>query len=574
MCCEADWKREVVPDHKFDFINVKEFHKGDIWTRIKYILRYVFLLKSVAVYALDIFTAVTMVSSDHWTNAITSKCDSDCVVDVQFKIAKWVFVGCIIFSFLLLAYETYKAKRVIDSRDISYAFTNLLANDYYSFRSYDNFCLFCQIESSSKKKDDLAFFIFFTFKGWKRLLLADGPRQSINAILLYSFAAANNFQTSDIPAYWDNSLVTALLLFSMIFTVLVFAGSLLLLIVAAVTYIPLLCYIQGNLKEYVCHKIDKRIADLIKKKQRQRIARAAAIDKKRAMAGGVAGTSMGRRTSKDGGSDLDGYGYGRTPQPTLPQVSLDDEDYQDDIKLRAKIKAERAGMNFPSSTPAPNEYPPAPPAMGGEYGMYHEYGSSTSLVGNAAPLGISYPPSVVIPGPGGPAPPHSNSMSSLPSLPSYSSVNVNAENRQQQAPPPLPHSNSNSNSLQSISRYTPGGQGQPSGRVSPYDRHDQYGHYDHYDSYDSYTQDYFSQPLIVQPPLPPASQLQPQPQPQLSSSSSSTSQPYTLGSYQLQPQTRVVNGQGYTPAPTPGYVTRDQYMYDTSSSAYGGYGGR
>lgn len=69
-----------------------------------------------------------------WTNAITSKCDSDCVVDVQFKIAKWVFVGCIIFSFLLLAYETYKAKRVIDSRDISYAFTNLLANDYYSFR--------------------------------------------------------------------------------------------------------------------------------------------------------------------------------------------------------------------------------------------------------------------------------------------------------------------------------------------------------------------------------------------------------------------------------------------------------
>lgn len=69
-----------------------------------------------------------------WTNAITSRCDSDCAVDVQFKIAKWVFVGCIIFSFLLLGYETYKAKKVIDSRDISYAFTNLLANDYYSFR--------------------------------------------------------------------------------------------------------------------------------------------------------------------------------------------------------------------------------------------------------------------------------------------------------------------------------------------------------------------------------------------------------------------------------------------------------
>jgi hypothetical protein len=39
-----------------------------------------------------------------------------------------------------------------------------------------------------------------------------------------------------------------MLLFSMIATVLIFAGSLVLLIAAAVLYIPLLCYIQGNLK--------------------------------------------------------------------------------------------------------------------------------------------------------------------------------------------------------------------------------------------------------------------------------------------------------------------------------------
>jgi len=32
-----------------------------------------------------------------------------------------------------LGYETWKAKTVVDSRDISYAFTNLIANDYYSF---------------------------------------------------------------------------------------------------------------------------------------------------------------------------------------------------------------------------------------------------------------------------------------------------------------------------------------------------------------------------------------------------------------------------------------------------------
>ncbi|WWD21740.1 hypothetical protein CI109_106227 [Kwoniella shandongensis] len=413
MCCEAEWKREVVPDHKFDFINVREFHKTDIWTRIKYIFRYVWLLKSIVVYGLDIFTAATMIVSDHWTNSLTAKCDYGCAVDVKYSIAKWVFVGCIIFSFLLLAYETYRAKKVVDSRDISYAFTNLIANDYYSFRSYDNFCLFCQIESSSKKKDDFAFFVFFTFKEWKRLILADGPRQSINALLLYSFGKANNFQTSDIPAYWDNSAVTAMLLFSMIFTVLIFLGSMVLLIVAAVCYIPLLCYIQGNLKEYVCHKVDKRITELIKKNTRQRIARAAAMEKK--MANGAMTKSDYAQTS-----------LGLVPQPTLPQVMLDDDE---DMRMRtARTKARQAGKEMPSSDFASFKDAEAgyasQPSAGyeyrppGEYPVYQnysdEFNSSTNLTANAAPLGISYPPPVA------PAPPiPSYSYSSAPTQPSF-----------------------------------------------------------------------------------------------------------------------------------------------------------
>jgi hypothetical protein len=39
-----------------------------------------------------------------------------------------------------LAYESRKTKRIIASRDISYAFTNVMANYYYSLRgsSYNN----------------------------------------------------------------------------------------------------------------------------------------------------------------------------------------------------------------------------------------------------------------------------------------------------------------------------------------------------------------------------------------------------------------------------------------------------
>ena len=35
-----------------------------------------------------------------------------------------------------LAYEAYKAKKIIASRDISYAFTNVMANNYYSLSEF------------------------------------------------------------------------------------------------------------------------------------------------------------------------------------------------------------------------------------------------------------------------------------------------------------------------------------------------------------------------------------------------------------------------------------------------------
>jgi hypothetical protein len=84
-------------------------------------------------------------------------------------------------------------------------------------KSYDHFCFFSQINNSKKKKDDFAFFVFFTFKGWKRLLLADAPRQVINGITLYSFARSVNF-TTDISKWYEGSFAKASVLLSMAFT--------------------------------------------------------------------------------------------------------------------------------------------------------------------------------------------------------------------------------------------------------------------------------------------------------------------------------------------------------------------
>ena len=93
------------------------------------------------------------------------------------------------------------------------------------------------------------------------MLLADGPRQSINALTLYAVyqsKKSNKGEWYDLTKYFrGNTLIASALTLSTLFTVLIFVGSLLLLIAAALLYVPLLCHIRGNLKEYCCHKVDK-----------------------------------------------------------------------------------------------------------------------------------------------------------------------------------------------------------------------------------------------------------------------------------------------------------------------------
>lgn len=314
------WKREAVPDHKFDFVDTREFTDNGFGMRMKYLWLYLLVLKSFLVYIADIFSAITMLTTEGWSNEIFNKCESTVgCISVPFYIGKWVFVGSIIFGFLLLGYESRKSKKIVASRDISYAFTNVIANNYYSLRSYDHFCFFDHISSSTKTSDDFAFFVFFTFKTWKRLLLSDAPRQTINILTLYAVyfvkSKAKDFTWYDPRSYFAGSgMSTSLLTATTFFTTTIFVGSMLLLIVACICYIPLLMHIRGNLKEYCCHKVDKRIDAIIKRRNKQRMADEAKKAQKEA-----AGDFSHLKNKK---GEIVGKAL---PQPTLPSVSLDDD---------------------------------------------------------------------------------------------------------------------------------------------------------------------------------------------------------------------------------------------------------
>ncbi|KAF9954665.1 hypothetical protein BGZ72_004423 [Mortierella alpina] len=301
----AHWKREYVQDHKFDFINVDDFVDNSCWCQFRYSLVFAAIIRGILVYCSDIFTAANLLANSN-ENSFVPKTGVQLELfgKLPFEVYKWLFSGCILLGFLLLGLEIRRARAIVISRDISYAFTSLIASRYYTVRSYPHFCFFSQINNSKKTVDEVAFFCFFTFRNWKRLMLADAPRQVINGTILYQtfheHFDSTFFDWNSIIGEGNKFIYKKIALGTMIFTVFMFALSLLMLISAVVMYIPLVSHIQGNLKEYCCHKIDKRIDELIRKKSRTRAADEAG------------------KNAKDGAMT-------NLQQPTLPQVDVLDE---------------------------------------------------------------------------------------------------------------------------------------------------------------------------------------------------------------------------------------------------------
>ncbi|KAK9762112.1 Potassium transporter [Basidiobolus ranarum] len=267
MCCgggDAKWKREVINDHKFDFVDVDEFYENRFLTKFKYCFVFLFTIKSILIYVLDIYTAVMLIFFNSWTSGIDQNL-------AKLDYIRWIFVGSILASYVLLFFEAKKARAVILSGDISFTFTSIIANRYYTLRSYAHYCLFNQIHKQKRFKDELAFFVFFALKGWKRLFFAEAPRRFVNGYTLFFSIKHEINQLGD--WYLGLTIDKKISLITMAIPCILFIISAIRTIFAAILYIPLVCEIRGNLKEYCCHKIDKRIAELLRTRNRKRIMR-------------------------------------------------------------------------------------------------------------------------------------------------------------------------------------------------------------------------------------------------------------------------------------------------------------
>lgn len=234
-------------------------------TSFRYIFGYIFTIVSciisLAAFGSDLYTCVVLLAYDRWTSNIQPV--------VPFSISRWIFAACILFSILIIIINFIIAFRIYKTRNISLTYTNSIARDLYSITRYNYFCLFAKITRSRNKTEYLAFFVYFSYKGWVHLVFAESPRQVINALTLYSVLKFDASFVETIKQIATNSHIEAFTIFLMIYTVVIWAFNVVQFAFALLLTLPIYLHVErsgaSGLTEYCCIRIDLRIKQLVNK---------------------------------------------------------------------------------------------------------------------------------------------------------------------------------------------------------------------------------------------------------------------------------------------------------------------
>lgn len=109
----------------------------------------------------------------------------------------------------------------------------------------------------------------------------------------------------------------------------------------------MVCYIQGNLKEYCCYKVDKRIGELLRHRQRIRVRRQLALEKQ-VDPGGVL-------------KDKNGKVVGKLALPTLPTLDFMEDD--NDMRMQNQRMGRRKSIARFARSLSKKVKRPGPPSV-------------------------------------------------------------------------------------------------------------------------------------------------------------------------------------------------------------------
>ncbi|KAH2763353.1 hypothetical protein KXV64_009146 [Aspergillus fumigatus] len=290
-CCGEREKGPVSREEKWDSVNLDDFKSESCLTPFSYFLVYVFLVVSIAVYGVDTFTAVNLLAFSRWAGSIEPA--------IPFTVSRWIFAVCIIVSFVLLFLRWLHAIRAMRSGSIARSYLDPLAARVQSIRmgrrgrGWRRFLVFAELTKSKKGAEYVALFAYFSFESWMNTVFADGPRQVVNAITLYSvmrmdlLPGGKNSVDDDkagIIQFFENVKILAednnqraVVLCGMLFTLVTWVLSILKLASAVILYLIFLFHHipaeDGSLKVYCRRKINARLMRIVRRKVDKALAK-------------------------------------------------------------------------------------------------------------------------------------------------------------------------------------------------------------------------------------------------------------------------------------------------------------
>lgn len=260
---DTEKKSESLDQSTFDIVQVDSFHNTRFWTLMSYLWVWVLVLLTVAILALDTYTCVSILVFHRWSSS---------EYDVyEYKIAKWIFTGCILFRFVLLVYQISWGIHIYRTRNIALAYLNNYSRLFYAVRSYNYQCLFHEIDHEGFFQW-ACFFIYFEMDDALQILVADLPRQVINFMTLRYYATGgemNNDILANIRALADTNLRLSIILSVQLLSIAIFLFFFLSFLVAVLLYIPIKVKVSSkgfrSLKAYCYKAVNDKVRFLVRR---------------------------------------------------------------------------------------------------------------------------------------------------------------------------------------------------------------------------------------------------------------------------------------------------------------------
>ena len=350
------------PTAKWEFITLSDFKSTSSWAPLAYAWLWLMAFVAVAVYAVDTFTAINLLAFDRWSSQVQP--------DIPFKYSRWIFAGCILLSWVLCFYEWFRAIRNIRRGGVADSYMDPLAASLQSMRGqgWRRFLVFTELTKSRKGTDYVAFFVYFAFNGAVRVILAEGPRQVVNALTLYAVMQAKLLDQgtpadhqsgvsqffSNVKALADENYRQAVILSSMLFTLVIWVFSALCLLAAAILYLVFLWHYipqsDGRLQIYCRRKVDRRLEKIVEHK-----VKAAIEEENRRMEKAEKKAELKRQKT---GELPPPQPPKITRQPTLPQLGESSESKQKEDQLPFNPLARQDTSTTVSTLPVYSGRPP------------------------------------------------------------------------------------------------------------------------------------------------------------------------------------------------------------------------